>query len=64
MTTEAQKRAAMKYFKKNITQKVLRFGVNDQDILAHLEAQENMSGYLKGLIRADMERSQSSQRDL
>lgn len=38
MTTEAQKRAAMKYFKKNITQKVLRFGVNDQDILAHLEA--------------------------
>lgn len=63
MTTEAQKRAAMKYFKKNITQKVLRFGVNDQDILAHLEAQENMSGYLKGLIRADMERSQGDQCD-
>lgn len=63
MTTEAQKRAAMKYFKKNITQKVLRFGVNDQDILAHLEAQENMSGYLKDLMRADMERSQGDQCD-
>lgn len=59
MTTEAQKRAAIKYFKKNITQKVLRFGVNDQDILAHLEAQPNMSGYLKGLIRADMERNKA-----
>ena len=62
MTTEAQKRASMKYFKNNITQKVIRFGVNDRDILAHLESQDNMSGYIKRLIREDMERS-SGERD-
>ncbi len=54
--SEAQKRASAKYFKSKLTQKVVRFGPNDADILRHLEQQENMSGYIKKLIREDMER--------
>ncbi len=42
--------------KSKLTQKVVRFGPNDTDILRHLEQQENMSGYIKKLIREDMER--------
>lgn len=59
-TSEAQKRASMKYFKNNVTQKVIRFGVNDADILEHLESQDNMSGYIKRLIREDMEKCRNS----
>ncbi|MDD6651988.1 MAG: hypothetical protein PUE49_07320 [Eggerthellales bacterium] len=59
-TSEAQKRASMKYFKNNVTQKVIRFGVNDADILEHLESQDNMSGYIKRLIREDMEKCKGS----
>ena len=59
-TSEAQKRASMKYFKNNVTQKVIQFGVNDADILEHLESQDNMSGYIKRLIRGDMEKCRNS----
>lgn len=54
--SEAQKRAAAKYNKERMVQKVVRFSPNERDLLEHLEAQPNMAGYIKSLIRADMER--------
>lgn len=54
--SEAQKRASAKYNKERMVQKVVRFSPNERDLLAHLEKQPNMSGYIKALIRADMER--------
>lgn len=54
--SEAQKRASAKYNKEHMVQKVVRFSPNERDLLAHLEAQPNMSGYIKSLIRADIER--------
>ena len=56
MVSEAQKRASQRYFKAKVTQKVLRFSPREQDILEHLEKQPNMSGYIKDLIRKDMQR--------
>lgn len=54
--SEAQKRASAKYNKERMVQKVVRFSPNERDLLEHLEKQPNMSGYIKSLIRADMER--------
>lgn len=48
---EPQKR----YIQRNIRQ--VKFGLNrktDADIIAHLESKDNIAGYLKELIRADM----------
>lgn len=55
MVTEAQKRAAAKYNREKMVQRVVRFSPNERDLLAHLDAQPNKAGYLKALIRADME---------
>lgn len=54
--SEAQKRASAKYNKERMVQKVVRFSPNERGLLEHLEKQPNMSGYIKSLIRADMER--------
>lgn len=56
MVTEAQKRASKKYHKEKLVQRVVRFSPNEKDILDHLDAQPNKAGYIKQLIRADMER--------
>lgn len=53
--SEAQKKATMKYMKEKMVQKVVRFSPNERDILEWLESQPNMSGYIKDLIRKDME---------
>ena len=55
-TSESQKRASAKYDKQNMVQKVVRFSPHERDLLEWLEAQPNMSGYIKSLIRADMEK--------
>ena len=39
---------------KQITLKVSR--IHDADILRQLESQDNIAGYIKALIRSDMER--------
>ena len=57
MATEAQKRASVKYDKANMVQRVVRFSPHERDLLAHLDAQENRAGYIKRLIREDMEKS-------
>lgn len=54
-TSAAQLRAAKKY-----KQKVKRFGLEfaptEIDLYEHIQSQPNKQGYIKALIRADMER--------
>lgn len=60
MATEAQKRAREKYNKENY--KVINFKVNkktEKELIDHLEAQENKQGYIKELIRQDIEMQKS-----
>lgn len=52
--------ADMKYKKNNTKQIALRLNYNtDADILAKLESVENTQGYIKDLIRADIEKKQN-----
>ena len=53
--TEAQKEANERYRKTNVTQKTIRFYPTEADVLAWAMEQPNFAGYVKGLIRADME---------
>ena len=55
--TPAQKRASAKYDKSHTTGIYLKFNITkeaDLAILAHLNSQENRQGYIKDLIKADM----------
>lgn len=55
-TREARNKAQAKYNKANTTQITLRLNRNTEaDIIEHLQAQKNKQGYLKALIRADMQ---------
>lgn len=56
MPSDAQKRATAKYRKENTVTKSLRFFPGDKDVLEHLEKQPNMAGYIKELIRRDMDK--------
>jgi len=58
MASEAQKRAVRKYDAVNVVQIKLKLNrKTDADIIGHLGNKENRSGYLKDLIRKDMERN-------
>lgn len=60
MATEARRRAVKKYDKTHTKQVHLKFNLeSDIDILDHLKKQENVQGYIKRLIRADMEQNKS-----
>lgn len=53
--SEAQKKASSKYDKENTKQKVLKFNKStDADILELLDGVTNVQGYIKRLIRNDM----------
>lgn len=55
MTTEAQKKATMRYEAKNTIQVHLKLNKNsDADIIKKLEEVESKQGYIKGLIRNDL----------
>ena len=55
MATEAEKRAKSKYDAKNATYISLKLNkVTDQDILARLGGIPNKQGYIKELIRKDI----------
>ena len=56
MVSDAQKRASAKYDKANMVQRVVRFSPHERDLLEHLDKQPNRMGYIKALIRADMEK--------
>lgn len=54
--TEAQKRARAKYTADKVKRVEIRFYPSEADMWARIEGIENKSGYVKNLIRADMER--------
>lgn len=57
-TTEAQRRAIAKYKKKmqrNITLSLNR--KTDADMIVFLENKENMVGYIKSLVRKEMDKA-------
>lgn len=55
-TREARNKAQQKYNKEHTTQITLRLNLKTEaDIIEHLQAQPNKQGYLKALIRKDME---------
>lgn len=55
MATEAQKKANKKY-KQNVKRITVDFPPADSDLWEQVSKQPNKQGYIKGLIRADMER--------
>lgn len=63
MTTDAQKRASAKYAKLNVKQKRIAFYPAENDLYEWLCKQENQQGYIKALIRKDMEAKNGSQND-
>jgi len=57
MVSEAQSKAQVKYDKANTTQIRMKLNLKtDADILAKLESVGNKQGYIKALIRADIEK--------
>lgn len=54
-TSEAQKRASAKYDKENMQRRTVVFSPHEKEVLEHLDAQSNKGGYIKRLIRADIE---------
>lgn len=58
MASEAQKKAQAKYDAENTVQIKLKLHKrNDADILQKLEEVGNKQGYIKGLIKADIDKS-------
>ena len=53
--SDAQKRASAKWDKENMKQRVVRFYPGEEELLNKLDAQSNKAGYLKALIKADIE---------
>lgn len=57
MASEAQKRAAKKYDKDNTIQIKIKLNLKtDDDIITALESVTNKTGYIKKLIRQDIDR--------
>lgn len=57
MATEAQIRAQKRYDAANTRQVHLKLNLRtDKDVLARLDEVPSKQGYIKGLIRADIER--------
>ena len=55
MVSEAQKRAVKKYQEK--TKRItIRFNPPEMELWEHIQSQENKQGYIKSLIRKDMEK--------
>ena len=57
MPSEAQKRATAKYQKEKMKQIAIRFSPNEMDVYDYIKSQQNIAGYIKRLVREDMERS-------
>ncbi len=53
-TSEAQKKAVKKY-KQKVKRITLDFSPTESELWEHIQKQPNKQGYIKGLIRADME---------
>lgn len=58
MTTAAQVKATVKYIKEKQRSFTFRcHNKNDADLIAFLESKENVSGYIKDLVRREMRKS-------
>lgn len=57
MLTEAQKRAQAKYNREKVRQCAVRFYPSERYLWEWLETKPNKAGYIKKLVRADMERA-------
>lgn len=55
MTSDAQKKALEKY-RATLKRFTVDFSPADADLWEHIQKQPNKQGYIKALIRADMER--------
>ena len=56
--TPAHNRATARYDAANTKKMTFKFNLKtDDDILNHLESVDNKAGYIKSLIRADIERA-------
>ncbi len=53
--SEARRRANAKYARENVKQVGVKFYPAETDLYEWVKAQGNTQGYIKGLIRADME---------
>lgn len=59
MKTDAQRRAKRKYDSVHTKMVSMQLNLNtDADILAFLASKDNKQGYLKDLIRADMQKGE------
>lgn len=58
MVSEAKRKANAKYTKNNVKRLNMAFYPTERDLVEWLERQPNKQGYVKALIRADMERAQ------
>lgn len=57
-SSDAQIRAAAKYNKENTKNIVLHLNITtDKDIIEYMNRKDNKTGYIKELIRADMEKN-------
>ena len=54
--SDAQKRATAKYLREKVKTMSIRFSPAEHDLFEWLDAQPNKQGYVKRLIREDMER--------
>lgn len=59
MVSEAQKRANARYQRSSTTVVSVRFMPGDAELLEWLRSQPNQAGYVKRLIREDMERARA-----
>lgn len=57
-TSTAQLRAAQKYKREKVKRITVDFSPAESDLWEHIQGQPNKQGYIKGLIRADMEKNQ------
>lgn len=56
-TSAAQLRAAQKYKKANIKRITVDFSPAESDLWDRVSGQPNKQGYIKGLIRADLDKN-------
>lgn len=56
MVSEAQKKASAKYQKEKIKQVTIKFSPADADVYDYINGKTSRAGYIKELIRKDMER--------
>jgi hypothetical protein len=58
---ESERRRNKKYQKNKCRTYSLKFSINkNQSIIAHLDSKDNVQGYIKGLILADIEKGEEN----